>query len=326
MTAQGKPGSPLRVIFIGTLAPSRAGWWHDLVDGGTTGSTYVQALKGDPAKWDQWPEIRRCNPLADVADNFKRKLLEERDAARKDSRLKARFLSHRLNVPSEDEADMLLAVEDWQRVTAREVPEREGKPFVGVDLGGGRAWSAAVALWRTGRVEAVAVAPGLPSIEAQEHRDVVPTGTYQRLVSNGTLLTAEGLRVPGPDLLMNAVRSRWGQPAAISCDYFMVNSLRDVAGGVTIEGRRALWSQASEDVRALRKAALAVSAESRALLTASLAASMVQNDTSGNTRLVKRSPTNNCGRDNVAAALILAVGLGERAPACSPGFRYLGVV
>ena len=33
-TAQGKPGSPLRVIYIGTLAPSTSGWWHDLIDGG----------------------------------------------------------------------------------------------------------------------------------------------------------------------------------------------------------------------------------------------------------------------------------------------------
>ena len=35
---------------------------------------------------------------------------------------------------------MLLTVEDWQRVEGREVPPRKGKPLVGVDLGGGRAW------------------------------------------------------------------------------------------------------------------------------------------------------------------------------------------
>ena len=32
MTAQGKPGSPLRLIIIGTLAPAESGWWHDLVN------------------------------------------------------------------------------------------------------------------------------------------------------------------------------------------------------------------------------------------------------------------------------------------------------
>ena len=30
-TAQGKPGSPLRVLYVGTLAPAAGGWWHGLI-------------------------------------------------------------------------------------------------------------------------------------------------------------------------------------------------------------------------------------------------------------------------------------------------------
>ena len=30
-SSMGKPGSTLRAIFIGTLAPANSGWWHDLV-------------------------------------------------------------------------------------------------------------------------------------------------------------------------------------------------------------------------------------------------------------------------------------------------------
>ena len=175
-TAQGKPGSALRVVYIGTLAPSRAGWWHDLVRAGSTGSTHVSALQGDPDRWDLWPEIRRVNPLTAVSATFRRKLIEERDAGRRDSRLRARFLSYRLNVPTGDESTMLVTVSDWQRVEARPVPERVGRPVVGVDLGGGRAWSATVAIWRNGRIEAVAVAPGVPEIDAQERRDRVQRG------------------------------------------------------------------------------------------------------------------------------------------------------
>ena len=126
-TAQGKPGSPLRAVYIGTLAPSLSGWWHDLIDDGSHGSTFVQALQGNPEKWARWAEIRRCNPLTAVSADFRKKLLEERDAARRDSRLKARFLSYRLNVPSADEARVLLTVEDWELVCAREVPERAGR-------------------------------------------------------------------------------------------------------------------------------------------------------------------------------------------------------
>ena len=105
-TAMGKPGSPLKAIYIGTLAPSSGGWWHDLVADGSHGSTYVQALQGNPEKWARWAEIRRCNPLTAISPEFRAKLLEERDAARADSRLKARFLSYRLNVPTADESTM----------------------------------------------------------------------------------------------------------------------------------------------------------------------------------------------------------------------------
>ena len=52
-TAQGKPGSALRAIFIGTLAPARGGWWHDLVAEGTNGSQHVTALQADPERWER---------------------------------------------------------------------------------------------------------------------------------------------------------------------------------------------------------------------------------------------------------------------------------
>ena len=192
-TAMGKPGSPLRVIYIGTLAPATSGWWHDLIDRGSHGSTYVQVLKGDAEKWDRWPEIRRCNPLTAISADFRRKLLEERNEGRHDTRLKARFLSYRLNVPTADESEVLLTVDDWKRVSARAVPPREGRPIVAVDLGSGRAWSAAVAIWESGRIETLALAPGIPDLTAQEARDRAPAGTYRRLEEAGILQVAEGL-------------------------------------------------------------------------------------------------------------------------------------
>ena len=137
-TAIGKPGSDMKVIYIGTLAPATGGWWHELVEGGTRGSTYVQSLQGDLEKWDTWPEIKRVNPLTAISPSFRRRLLQERDDARGDTRLKARFLSYRLNLPSADESTMLLDVADWELMTFRSVPQRSGRPIVGVDLGSGR--------------------------------------------------------------------------------------------------------------------------------------------------------------------------------------------
>ena len=257
ITALGKPNSPMRAVFIGTLAPSMSGWWHDLVNDGPTDTTYVQSLQGNAEKWDQWPEIRRCNPLTAISGDFRKRLLVERDDARLDSRLKGRFLmSFRLNLPSGDESQVLLTVTDWQTVAAREVPEREGRPIVGVDLGGGRAWSAAVAVWGNGRVECKAVAPGIPDLEEQERRDRVPAGTYGKLYDMGQLEVAEGLKVQPPgQRLWAMIMETWGKPQLIVLDRFrLMPEFEDaiVKRGARLEPRVSRWSEAAFDIRALR--------------------------------------------------------------------------
>ena len=318
-TAQGKPGSSLKIILIGTLAPmaTRQGhWWYDLIQAGTTGGVHVQTFQGDRETWDKWGTIRRSNPLTAVSKSFRGKLLEERDAARRDSRLKARFLSYRLNLPSADESEMLLSADDFERMASREVPERAGQPLVAVDLGAGRAWSAAVCCYESGRVEALALAPGVPDISIQEQRDHVPPGTYQRLIDTGVLLVAEGLRVQPPLQLWEAILDRWGTPVKIICDRFRVNELADaVKGEVRIEPRITRWSDSSADIRGLRKLVkdgpLSVARDSRLVLAESLRSALVKNDDAGNSRMVKRG-SNNEARDDVAAALTLVGGAFER--------------
>ena len=328
VTALGKPNSPMRTVFIGTLAPSMRGWWHDLIADGSVDTTYVQALQGKVEAWDTWAEIRRCNPLTAISKDFRKRLLVERDAARVDSRLKARFLSFRLNRPSGDESEVLLTVSDWERVTARSVPEREGRPIVGVDLGGGRAWSAAVAVWGNGRVEARAVAPGIPDLDEQERRDRVPAGTYAKLYDRGSLEVAEGLRVQPPAAMWDLIRSTWGRPLMVVLDRFRLAEFQDATGNkVKLEPRVCRWSEASFDIRSLRAMALdgpmAVDEDSQALLETSLAQAMVKSDDAGNTRLVKKG-SNNQSRDDVAAALTLAAGALARKPE-STGVRSLGL-
>ena len=316
-SAQGKPNSSLRIICIGTLSPASAGgWWHELVDAGSHGSTYVQSLKGDPKRWDKWGEIRRCNPLVEISASFKQKLLDERDQAHKDSRLKARFLSYRLNVPTGDESVMLLTVSDFEDMAKREAPPREGLPIVALDLGHNRAWSAALALYKNGRVECRALAPGVPDLDAQEQRDGVPKGTYQRLADQGVLIQAEGLRVPPVSLLMTLVKQTWGRPSALIADRFRLDDLHDAGVPCRVTPRVTRWSEASYDIRALRSRTkdgpFAVAQCSRGLLAASLAVATVKNDDQGSTRLVKRG-TNNQARDDVAQCFVLAAGEYERA-------------
>ncbi len=329
VTALGKPNSPMRAVFIGTLAPAMSGWWHDLIADGTTSTTYVQALQGKVEAWDTWAEIRRCNPLTAISGDFRKRLLVERDAARLDSRLKARFLSFRLNRPSGDESEVLLTVADWERVKAREVPEREGRPIVGVDLGGGRAWSAAVAVWGNGRVEARAVAPGIPDLDEQERRDRVPAGTYSTLYDMGSLEVAEGLRVQPPAAMWDLIRATWGQPLMVVLDRFRLAEFEDATGNkVKLEPRVSRWSEAAFDIRSLRQMALdgplAVDPDSKALLETSLSAAMVKSDDQGNVRLVKKG-THNTSRDDVAQGLVLACGALARKPRPAT-VRSLGLI
>ena len=310
-TAQGKPGSDLKVVLIGTLAPATSGWWHDLVASRSNATTYVQCLRGDPEKWDKWAEIRRCNPLTAISSTFRSKLIDERNAARRDTRLKARFCSYRLNSPTGDESTMLLTVQDFEGMAKRPVPERAGQPLVAVDLGGARAWSAALALYENGRIECRAVAPGLPSLADQEQRDRVPRGTYQALSDAGTLHLATGLRVPPPKMLIELIQKTWGDPASIVCDRFRLDELKDAHVPCFVESRVTRWSEASFDIRAVRShtkdGPFSVSPCSRSLLEASLSVATVKNDDQGSFRLVKRS-TNNESRDDVAAAFCLAAG------------------
>ena len=328
-TAQGKPGSAMKVVFIGTLAPSSSGWWHDLVNGGSGGATYVQKLIGDPSRWDRWSEIKRCNPLVAVSDEFKAKLIDERDKARKDGRLKARFLSYRLNFPSADESTMLLTVSDFESMTKRAVPPREGLPIVSVDLGSGRAWSAALALYRNGRVECRALAPGIPSLTDQETRDNVHRGAYSRLSDEGVLIQAAGLRVPPTKMLMELIKKTWGRPAGLICDRFRLDELRDAGVPCSVTARVTRWSEASYDIRALRSNTVdgpfSVAECSRSLLAASLSVAMVKNDDAGSFRLMKRGH-NNKARDDVAAAFVLAAGAYERAAQPRNTWRSAGAV
>ena len=328
-TAIGKPNSPMRVVYIGTLAPSRSGWWHDLIKGGSRGRTYVKVLQGDRKQWDKWPEIRRVNPLVGIDAGFRRTLLEERDQARADSRLKARFLSFRLNLPSADESETLLTPEDFELMTARPVPEREGQPLVGLDCGHSRAWSAAVAVWRNGRTEAMAVAPGVPCLEDQERRDRVPAGTYRRLEERGLLDVVEGLRAPGPEYLWNKARSTWGRLPYIVCDRFQLADLLDVVPATTtVEPRITRWSDATFDIRALRRGAvdgpLSIDPPSRLLVAVSLSAALVKNDDQGSVRIVDNG-SNNTARDDVAAAFTLVAGAYARQPTTTGGVRLVQI-
>ena len=140
---------------------------------------------------------------------------------------------------------------------------------------------------------------------------------YTKLMANGSLSVAQGLRVQPPSALWEAICDKWGVPVKVVCDRFRLSDLRDAIGNAcAIEPRVTQWSSSSQDIRALRKICrdgpLSVDPGSRNLLVVSMSAAHVQNDNAGNSRLIKKE-SNNKARDDVAAASVLAAGAFERA-------------
>ena len=127
--------------------------------------------------------------------------------------------------------------------------------------------------------------------------------------------------------LVDEVMRRWPNVAFATCDRFRLAELLDAfAGkGVHVVPRVTRWSESSDDIRAVRALALdgnlSVEPQARALLRVALASTVVESDTSGNSRLTKRG-TNQSERDDPIAALVLAAGLRARTPAPVP-FRLV---
>ena len=131
----------------------------------------------------------RVNPVAAVKPHLRRTLEREHAAALASDRAARTFRQYRLNIPGDPvDTQPLITTAEWAWVCVRPVPACEGQPIVGVDLGGSRSWSAAVALWPSGQIEAWAIAPGVPSLANQEREDQVPEGTYVELARSGGLL------------------------------------------------------------------------------------------------------------------------------------------
>ena len=320
-----------RLVLIGTRAPAEIGnWWPGLIDGGTGKGTHVTELSAPvEAPWDAWKTIRAVNPLVGVNPDLRRTILRERDDARRDEIQRPAFKAYRLNQSVEVYRSALIEAEKWRRVEVRDVPEREGRAIVGIDLGAERSWSAAWCIWPNGRSECYALAPGVPDLAAREKADNQPTGLYRRLYDQGVLLTDEGLRVSRPATLIDHLLEIGVAVDTIYCDRFALGTFRDVVGGRwPIVDRVARWSSATEDITGFRKLVadgpLSIAVHCRDLARVGLAQAVVATDDQGSVRLQKRRY--NSSRDDVPAAGVLACGALARALARGPvrRARYLG--
>ena len=302
-----------RLVLIGTRAPAEDGsWWPAMLDGGSGPGTHVTVLTApDGEPWDAWDTIRRVNPLVMHNASLRKTILRERDDARRDESQRPAFQAYRLNRQVEVYKDMLVSADAWRRVEAREVPEREGRPIVGLDLGAERSWTGCWAIFPNGRSECYAVCPGIPDLAERERQDGAPRGLYRRLHADGVLVVDDGVRVSRPSTLIDHLLQVGIKPKTIYCDRFILGTLKDaVAGRWPIVDRATRWSEATTDLSGFKQLVadgpLSIAPECRALARVALSQAVVNSDDQGSVRLAKRR--HGRSRDDVAVAGVLACG------------------
>ena len=307
-----RPGQ--RLLLIGTRSPADPGtWWPSLLEAGSGDGVHVTVMSApDGSPWDAWPTIRAANPMVLHNSALRRRILRERDEARRNPSMRPAFEAYRLNRLVNVSNEMLCTVEQWRAVERRAVPERpKDRPIVGFDLGSERSWSAAWALFANGRAECYAVCPGIPDLAERERQDAVPSGLYRRLRDDGVLVVDGGRRVSEPDTLIDHLLSAGIRPGVVMADRFNRGRLIDaVAGRWPLIDRVARWSEATEDITSFRRLVLdgplSIHGPCRALAVYSLSQAVVEGDRQGSVRLLKRRHSRS--RDDVAVAATLAAG------------------
>ena len=306
---------------MGTLAPAPltgpASWWPSFVAEGSGDGRHVALLQADEGKWRDFSEVLRVNPVCAVNSHLRRTLEREHKAALESDRAARTFRQYRLNIPGDPvDAQPLITSSEWERVCARPVPACEGKPVVSVDLGGNRSWSAACAVFPTGRISAWALAPGVPTLAEQEHADHVADGSYVELVRSGGLSVDAGHAVPSVERLLSRVWA-WEPLCIVSDPYRSAELSQAVGGRARIIERARSGGEATSNVQSLRSLLLdtgaGVTEASRALLAAAWAQTNLVIDNAGLTRVTKLDARRS--RDDAAAALLLAAGEQARRPA-----------
>ena len=328
-TSRGKiPGS--KAIWMGTRADTPE---HPFERALTGGLEYVQVHSAPAdASIFQRRTWKRANPGLDLLPDLERVIRQEAERAKRDPAALAAFKALRLNQGVSDSVEnLLLAADTWTGIEV-DTPPRGRRYVLGLDLGQSAAMSAAAAYWpETGGLDAFAVFPEFPDLLERGRRDGVDR-LYVECHQRGELLTA-GQRVSDVGALLQEVRQRWGDPAAIVCDRWREAELRQALEAVSFPScplmvRGQGYKDGGADVREFRKACIDERVRPRRslLMRAAMSGARVQTDPAGNAKLAKggQGRRTRC-RDDAAAAAILAVAEGRRRAAQAevrPAFQY----
>ena len=316
-----------RVIALGTRAASPDHWFERWLNGNADYSKTYAARPNDPLF--QRRTWERANPSLRHLPALLPSYRAAAEKAKRDPALLQAFKALKLNMGVSDTVvNVLLSAEVWAEIEGDAV--RAGPFVLGLDLGGTGAMSAAAAFWpQTGRLECFALVGDIPDLGSRGLQDGVG-GLYREMARRGELGTVPGRVVP-PAALVAAAVDRWGVPARVVADRFKQGEMEDaydkarLPRSAGVEWRGQGYRDGAEDVRRFRQAALSgrvVPVESL-LGRAAMGEARVVVDPSGNEKLSKNSEAGRRkrGRDDAAAAMVLAVASAERTPPTRPRQR-----
>ena len=305
-----------RMLALGTRPADPDHWFARALREADYRQEHAAGPDDPPFRRATW---RKANPSLAHMPQLERQIRREARAARRDPQLLAAFRALRLNLGTADvDRASLVDAESWRRAEGEALAA--GAYVLGFDLGTSAAMSAAAAYWpESGRLDVLAAFPRDPDLRERGLTDGVGR-LYQDMHRRGELVLAGGRAVKLEGLL-EAVLERWGPPAAIACDRWRADELRDaldVAGvpRVPLAERGQGFKDGGEDVRAFRRAV----ADDRVvpvpslLMRAALGEAVTVSDPAGNAKLAKGSEggRRQLARDDAAAAAILAVAEGSR--------------
>ena len=115
----------------------------------------------------------------------------------------ADFRAYDLNLPGTPGKEMICSVADWQECLCPDddLPPREGRCFVGIDLGGSSSMTSLVATWLNGRLETWGAFPDTPLSLLKRGAKDGCDNLYERAHELGELSTYAGRVVPAGEFI-----------------------------------------------------------------------------------------------------------------------------
>ena len=275
---------------------------------------------------DDPDQLRKANPGIESGILHLEDLVRDARLAKKIPAYEGHFRAHHLNQRQSPTKELICSVGDWTSCTvpARDLPDREGAAWLGLDCGGSSSLTAACCMWENGRTEFFAALPAIPNLAERGAADGCG-GLYSQAVDRNELKTYAGRVTPIGSFLEGVIHSLAGvEIEGGASDQYrraeVEQLLDDDVVGVEFEWsfrRMGSGPQGSNDVRAFQRMVYRSELKTiKSLLFAhGLSSAVVARDANANPSLQRSGR----GRIDLVSAAVLSAGLREAAMGSNGG-------